>query len=94
MCGLSQNSGLGKVLDKAHTAVNKVSPGAKLMDKTKRAVHGDEFVDQGGYRSMFYKDYQSKDEKKREGLLASAPKFGTPEYAEWYKNNKQSLLDT
>lgn len=69
MCGLSQDSGLGKVLSKT-TVSGRFTPQVYGMDSQK--------------------DFEKK--KDRKDLMATAPAFGTPEYAKWYDANQKTLL--
>lgn len=92
MCGLSQDSGLGKVWDKTSNFIHTKTLGGMFADKAKRAVMGDEFADNGGLQSSFYTDYKSDEQKKKAKLSATAPAFGTPEYAQWYDANQKTLL--
>lgn len=92
MCNLDQESGLGKVVSKVSNKLHTESIGGQVADKTKRLVHGDEYVDQGGHKSLLFSNYRSEAEKERDTLLDSAPAFGTAEYTQWYEKNRQSLL--
>jgi len=92
MCGLNQDSGLGKVIDKSTGFIHKYSLGGMAAQEIKKAVHGKEFVENGGYGASMYNNYQSEDKAKKSKVLDSAPAFGTPEYAKWYDANKQTLL--
>lgn len=93
MCGLSQDSGLGKLIDKSTGFIHKYTIGGQVAQGIKKAVHGSDFVDeQGGYMGMLYDNYDGPQSKKRKDVMSSAPAFGTPEYAKWYDANKQTLL--
>lgn len=92
MCNLNQDSGLGKWIDKSTSFIHKNTVGGRVAQEIKKQVHGEEFVENGGYMASLYSNYQGEKQKKRADIMAQAPAFGTPEYAKWYEQNQKTLL--